>query len=94
MDAPRFIEDALTAGKHVLAEKPIAPSVEAAVALIKVYDTVRTERHPHVTLSIAENFRFLPTLRAALDEARTLGKLAGFRANAFFMVDTGRLALP
>ena len=91
MDGPQFIEEALTAGKHVLAEKPIAPSVERAVKLIEFYEAVRAEKQPHVTFAIAENFRVLPALERAVDESRALGKLTGFRANVFFMLDPSKL---
>ncbi|KAM3504390.1 hypothetical protein MY10362_003590 [Beauveria mimosiformis] len=70
---PAFVRAALAAGKHVLAEKPIAPDVAAARALIaySTSDAVTRGRGGAAatpTLSIAENQRFFPRFTFALQE--------------------------
>ncbi len=54
-------ERALRAGKHVLAEKPLAESVERAVELW------RLAREHDVVLAVGENFRFQPDYRRVRD---------------------------
>lgn len=73
---PEFIEAALAAGKHVLAEKPIAKDVAAGRKLIDYYTNISTEKG--VTLAIAENFRFTPLFVYARDEAAKLGRVTHF----------------
>lgn len=50
---------AVTRGKHVLVEKPIARTLGEADQMI------RAARDAGVTLMVAENFRFMPAFRAA-----------------------------
>ncbi|KAM3473492.1 hypothetical protein MY5147_004765, partial [Beauveria neobassiana] len=64
---PAYVRAALVAGKHVLAEKPIAPDVAAARALIAYSTSDAVTRAGGAaaaaaapTLSIAENQRFFP----------------------------------
>ncbi|KAM3552693.1 hypothetical protein ARSEF4850_007269 [Beauveria asiatica] len=76
---PAFVRAALAAGKHVLAEKPIAPDVAAARALIAYSKSDAVTRSGGggaeaaaavtPTLSIAENQRFFPRFTFALQEA-------------------------
>ncbi|KAM3446837.1 hypothetical protein MY3296_009291 [Beauveria thailandica] len=76
---PAFVRAALAAGKHVLAEKPIAPDVAAARALIAYSKSDAVTRSggggggggeaATPTLSIAENQRFFPRFTFALQEA-------------------------
>ena len=64
-----LIRKVLTAGKHVLSEKPIAEDVRTAEALIDWYKgSRRTE-----IWSVAENFRFLPGIRLGADQLRKIG---------------------
>ncbi|KAI0019275.1 oxidoreductase [Xylariomycetidae sp. FL0641] len=70
------IEKALAAGKHVLAEKPIAKDVETAVKLIEYAKRISAETK--ATLAIAENFRFMQGYAYAADEIKKLGKVTGF----------------
>lgn len=60
---------ALAAGKHVLVEKPFAPTVEAAQQAIAA-----AEQHGRI-LMVSQNYRFFPAPRAvaALVRAATLG---------------------
>ena len=77
MVQPAFIKQALSAGKHVFAEKPVAGDVATATELIAWYhssiDTVK------VTLGIAEQFRYLNSFIYGGERAGALGKVLGFR---------------
>ncbi|KAG6021857.1 hypothetical protein E4U41_002377 [Claviceps citrina] len=76
MAQTEYIEAALAAGKHVLAEKPLAPDVETAQRLI-AYAADAACRNG-ATLCIAENYRFREELVFAYEQARKLGKLKQF----------------
>ncbi|RTE77245.1 hypothetical protein BHE90_008278 [Fusarium euwallaceae] len=76
MSQPAHIEAALTAGKHVLAEKPLAPTVEAGKKLLEFYR--RTAGANGATFAIAENFRFKPSFEYAAVEAAKLGSVQQF----------------
>ncbi len=69
-------KQALAAGKHVLAEKPIAPDVASALKLIDYYKKVSAENN--ATLAIAENFRFVNGWKHAAEEIKKLGRVTGF----------------
>jgi predicted dehydrogenase len=62
---------ALEAGKHVLVEKPFAPSVAEGRALVQL----AAERG--LTLMVSQNYRFFPAVRAVVDlvRERELGQL-------------------
>lgn len=64
-----LIKKALSAGKHVLSEKPIAEDVGSASELIEWY---RRSRRNEIW-SVAENFRFLPGIRLGADQLRRIG---------------------
>ncbi|KAH7121944.1 hypothetical protein B0J13DRAFT_160271 [Dactylonectria estremocensis] len=81
---PEFIRAALAADKHVLAEKPLAPDVKTGRELIEYYR--RVSREGKVTLSIAENFRFVPSFAYAAAEARKLGRLQHFSVRSFHLM--------
>lgn len=78
---PEYIEAALAAGKHVLAEKPIAADVAAAKKLIDYYRNVSSRNKS--TLAIAENHRFFDSFNYAKDQAANLGKLTHFSVRVF-----------
>jgi predicted dehydrogenase len=84
MDQPKYVKAALAAGKHVLAEKPIAPDVDSAKKLIEYSKKMLAEKG--VTFAIAENFRFLPSYALAKDEIKKLGRITNFSARLFYMV--------
>lgn len=84
---PEFIEAALKAGKHVLAEKPVGPDVESAKKLISWYRKIAAEKK--VTWAVAEQFRFLPKYVWAAEQARTLGKVIGFNFRVFQLCSQG-----
>lgn len=77
-----YIRAALSAGKHVLSEKPVAESVAEAKELIKWY---REEIEPKktATWSVAENFRYLDTFRYAREKVQGLGRIVGFRVKVY-----------
>ncbi|KAI0965069.1 hypothetical protein F4678DRAFT_344402 [Xylaria arbuscula] len=87
VDQPGYIEKALAAGKHVLAEKPIAKDVDTAIKLIEYYKKVSKETK--ATLAIAENFRFMKGWLYAAEELKKLGRLTGFvvRLNSMMQAD-------
>ncbi|KAI1156984.1 hypothetical protein F4825DRAFT_141882 [Nemania diffusa] len=86
MDQSSYTEKALAAGKHVLAEKPIAHSLDAAIKLIENYKKVSTETR--ATLSIAENFRFQKGWFYAAEEIKKLGRITGFVVKLCSMMQT------
>jgi len=62
---------ALGAGKHVLLEKPFAPTVEEARSVVRLAEERRR------VLMISQNYRFYPAVRAvqAIVRGNTVGKL-------------------
>ncbi|PKS07493.1 hypothetical protein jhhlp_006097 [Lomentospora prolificans] len=86
-DGPTHAAEALSAGKHVLSEKPIAANIEAAKKLIDHWKSV-VAGGKNVSLSIAENFRFFESVNFATKESKKLGKLNGFQGRMFFPIGT------
>ncbi len=86
---PEFVRAALAAGKHVLAEKPIAKDVATAQELI-AYASSEDIRRTGATLSIAENQRYFPRFTYALAQAaaagRDFGKVTHFSIRVSAMV--------
>ncbi|SPO01908.1 related to dehydrogenases and related proteins [Cephalotrichum gorgonifer] len=71
---PDIIKKALEAGKHVLSEKPVAKDVESARELLAWYAAFGGGKAGKPIWSVAENFRFLPSV---LSGAEALGKIGG-----------------
>ncbi|KAJ2988384.1 hypothetical protein NUW58_g4009 [Xylaria curta] len=86
VDQPSYIEKALAAGKHVLAEKPIAKDLDTALKLIDYYKKISIETK--ATLSIAENFRFMKGWAYAAEEIKKLGRVTGFVVRLHSMMQT------
>lgn len=82
MSQPQHIEAALSAGKHVLAEKPLAPDVARGKKLIAYYRDVASKNG--VTFSIAENFRFKPVFLYAAEQASKLGPVQHFNVRVLY----------
>lgn len=80
LNQPEYIEAALAAGKHVLAEKPIAADTATAKKLI---DYHAQNAKGGATLAIAENHRFYPSYTWAREQASTLGRVTHFSVRVF-----------
>lgn len=59
---PEGVERALSAGKHVVSEKPAAPSVEAGRRLLALH-----AEHPELVWMVAENWRYEPAFHQAAE---------------------------
>lgn len=83
---PEYIKKALAAGKHVLAEKPIAKDVATARELVAwTSDSSNT----HASYSVAENFRYLDSFVYASLALRDLGRILTFRSRVSLFVAPG-----
>ena len=78
------VSDALKAGKHVIAEKPIAGNLSDAHDLVKLADSSK-----QVSM-IAENYRYRKVFQKAkeLMESGAVGELNSFSWNIFYKLDT------
>ncbi|KAJ9288044.1 hypothetical protein DTO021C3_4448 [Paecilomyces variotii] len=76
---PEFVRKALSAGKHVLSEKPISKDIAAAQELINWYEsTIDTSK---VFWGVAENYRYMKQYVYAAEQIRKLGPVRNFRVN-------------
>lgn len=91
---PSYITRALTAGKHVLAEKPLAKDVATARDLLSFYNTQilqspsSTSATPPI-FAIAENFRYMESFRHGACLVSDLGRVLQFRTTVDIMVQPG-----
>ncbi|RAL14896.1 60S ribosomal eL32 domain-containing protein [Aspergillus homomorphus CBS 101889] len=83
---PDHIKQALSAGKHVLSEKPIAKDLATAQELLKWYnakvDTTKT------LWAVAENYRYLAKFIRTAEEVRKLGGVKNFRVCVRSLIKT------
>ena len=66
---PNLVIRLLRAGKHVLSEKPISPTVAEAKKLLDEYQTI-LKQYPSLIWSVGENFRYEPGIRKAASLVR------------------------
>lgn len=83
---PEYIKKALAAGKHVLAEKPIAKDVATAQELLS---WTQSKSNTSATYTVAENFRFLDSFIYGSQQIATLGRILTFRARVAAFVQPG-----
>ena len=84
---PTFIKQALSAGKHVLAEKPLAKDVETGKELIDWY-------HQHIdakklNFSIAEQFRYYSAYAHGAEKVKSFGRILGLRVRMHACIQPG-----
>ncbi|PYI34039.1 oxidoreductase family, NAD-binding Rossmann fold protein [Aspergillus indologenus CBS 114.80] len=83
---PEYIKQALSAGKHVLSEKPIAKDLATAQELLQWYtaniDTSKT------LWAVAENYRYLAKFIRTAEEVRRLGGVKNFRVSVRSLIKT------
>lgn len=82
-----YIRAALSAGKHVLSEKPVAENLKDAQELIGWYHS--NVDNKKVTWSVAENFRYLNSFEYAQEQVRQMGRVLGFRVRVYGNVKPG-----
>lgn len=70
---PEVIRKALSAGKHVLSEKPVAKDVETAKGLISWARDQGINGHTAPTWGVAENWRFINPVVFAEQRLREVG---------------------
>ncbi|KAJ4362359.1 hypothetical protein N0V83_010452 [Neocucurbitaria cava] len=83
---PAYIKKALAAGKHVLAEKPIAKDVATAQDLLS---WTQSQSNTTATYTVAENFRFLDSFLYGSDQISSLGRILTFRVRVAAFVQPG-----
>ncbi|KAK3701199.1 hypothetical protein LTR37_015578 [Vermiconidia calcicola] len=84
---PNFIKKALKAGKHVLAEKPLAKDVETGKELIDWYHKeIDTKR---LNFSIAEQFRYYAAYAHGARKVQEFGKVIGMRVRMHACIKPG-----
>lgn len=85
---PEYVRKALTAGKHVLSEKPVAENVQEAKDLIDWYESQISPKG--TTWAVAENVRFRPEVIYASEARQKQGRALTFQAREQFLVAGGK----
>ena len=81
LNQPEYVRQALSAGKHVLSEKPVAENLKDAQVLIQWYHSQIDSKT--IFWAVAENFRYLNSLDYAREQVRRLGRLLNFRVKLY-----------
>ncbi len=89
---PWYIWLALSAGKHVLSEKPIAGDLRTGRELVHWYRT--SARPKGLIWLVAENYRFLNAFQYGYRATRSLGALQSFELRKHWMQDERYLGSP
>lgn len=87
MVQPKFIKEALSAGKHVLAEKPLAKDVETGKELLDWY-SANINRH-ELNFSIAEQFRYYAAYVHGAKKVKEFGRVLGLRVRMQTCIQRG-----
>ncbi|PNS19196.1 hypothetical protein CAC42_2373 [Sphaceloma murrayae] len=82
---PAIITQCLDAGKHVLSEKPVGPTLSSARSLISHYSSLASPPH----WAVAEQFRFLSRFVYASEQVSKLGRVLSFRLRLSALVKPG-----
>ncbi|KAL6722047.1 hypothetical protein ACLMJK_001152 [Lecanora helva] len=81
---PAVIKKAITAGTHVLSEKPISQDVSSAIDLLSWYTTTKKRK----IWSVGENFRFMDSLNFGAARIKELdGEVVTFSARLYAFMD-------
>lgn len=84
---PRFIKEALSAGKHVLAEKPLAKDVSTGKELVDWYNSnIDTKK---LNFSIAEQFRYYGAYAHGAKKIKSFGKILNIRVRMQTCIQPG-----
>ena len=83
---PEYVRQCLKAGKHVLSEKPIGPTVSESAELIQFHKSLSS---PAPTWAVAENFRYLASVSTAASRVSDLGRILTFSVRTQFLVNAG-----
>jgi predicted dehydrogenase len=82
---PEFIRKALQAGKSILSEKPIAPTVEIAQDLFALYQKQR--QNHNILWAVGENFRFWKSFNRAASILQDLkANILTFRVSVYHFI--------
>ena len=77
LNQPEYIRRALSAGKHMLSEKPFAENLKNAQELTRWYHKNHDDKR--VIWSVAGNFRYLNSFEYAREQVHRAERLLGFR---------------